>query len=268
MQLKKIILYREPQVKNLREAQLKRYVEEKLSVPVEMREEFFSYWLGKLSCEHKSEKVNFLARRLAKIRVKDPSKMVDTSVEPFQIEVNYEKNNLINSLNKKAGILYEGRMFVSVMRSLIDTSELCPEFLHIVFTNQLFATWEGRYHTRAILCASPSAISTSGLVEGPAKPREFYLLKKQYLNLGRGNMMEDLEGKFGEEILHPDDKRITEVAKGYTMQAVFYHLTGEPFCSDPGCRAYNAHWQKELLQAQLHSPYEFCSNHQRILGQK
>jgi hypothetical protein len=60
---------------------------------------------------------------------------------------------------------------------------------------------------------------------------------------------------------------MTDVLKGYVAQALFYHLVGYPFCEDKNCRLFNAHRQSELLHAQLHSPYEFCSKHQAVLYQ-
>jgi hypothetical protein len=52
--------------------------------------------------------------------------------------------------------------------------------------------------------------------------------------------------------------------KGYVMQALFYHLTLDPFCSDKRCRLYNAHWQEEVLEAQLSQP-ELCEQHSEML---
>jgi len=49
------------------------------------------------------------------------------------------------------------------------------------------------------------------------------------------------------------------------MQALFYHLSGEPFCDDPHCRLYNAHWQHELIHARLASFYAFCPRHLKAL---
>lgn len=43
-------------------------------------------------------------------------------------------------------------------------------------------------------------------------------------------------------------------------------LIEELFCEDRGCRLYNAHWQEELLFAQLNSKYEFYENHDKNLG--
>jgi len=53
--------------------------------------------------------------------------------------------------------------------------------------------------------------------------------------------------------------------KGYVMQAIVYHLALEPFCEDPDCRLYNAHWQEEVIHAQFDGAYEFCPRHQRLI---
>jgi hypothetical protein len=130
----------------------------------------------------------------------------------------------------------------------------------------LFATWEEadkRYHARTSVYSFPSVISTTGLVEAPAKPREYYFLRRQYEMVGRDLL--ELKNRFKGSFLDYEDERLTEVTKGYVMQAVFYSLTGNPFCEDKGCRLYNAHWQEELIFAQLESPYEFCAHHGEIL---
>ncbi|MFC1991372.1 DUF6775 family putative metallopeptidase [Chloroflexota bacterium] len=35
---------------------------------------------------------------------------------------------------------------------------------------------------------------------------------------------------------------------------------------DKGCRLYNAHWQQELIFAQLESGYDFCEHHSSVLN--
>ncbi|MFC1860594.1 DUF6775 family putative metallopeptidase, partial [Chloroflexota bacterium] len=109
----------------------------------------------------------------------------------------------------------------------------------------------------------PSIISTTGLVEAPAKPREYYLLKQQYERLGKD--LTELKERFKGRFIDYEDERLTEVMKGYAMQAILYALTGDPFCEDKDCRLYNAHWQEELIFAQLGGEYEFCGRHTRIL---
>jgi len=105
----------------------------------------------------------------------------------------------------------------------------------------------------------PSLISTTGIVEAPAKPRDFYL--KQQLGVSLLTLKEEFKGRF----IDYNDPRLTEVMKGYVMQALFFHLTGNPFCKDKNCRLYNAHWQEDLIQTQLTSKTDFCAQHQRLL---
>jgi hypothetical protein len=132
----------------------------------------------------------------------------------------------------------------------------------ILFTNQLFVTWDrkdSRYHARTSLYGFPSLISLPGLVEAPAKPRSFYVKKR--MGVPVEELMEEFEGQF----IDYGDSRITEVMKGYAMQAFFFHLSGEPFCEDPNCRLFNSHWQEEVLRSQLDGRYEFCPRHETIL---
>ena len=75
-----------------------------------------------------------------------------------------------------------------------------------------------------------------------------------------------LKDRFKGRFVDYDDERLTEVVKGYVIQAVFYTLTGNPFCEDRGCRLYNAYWQDELVFAQLESEYEFCPRHSELLA--
>jgi len=139
------------------------------------------------------------------------------------------------------------------------------DLVHIFLTNRLFATWEEdqRYHTRTSIYGLPSIISTTGLIEAPAKPREYYVLKQQYETLGKDLM--ELNDRFKDRCLGYEDSRLTQVTKGYIMQAVFYTLSGDPFCPDKGCKLYNAHWQEELIFAQLGSHDEFCRRHTELL---
>jgi hypothetical protein len=112
----------------------------------------------------------------------------------------------------------------------------------------------------------PSIISTTGVVEAPAKPREYYLLKQQYGMLGKDPL--ELKDRFKGRFIDYEDERLTEVMRGYAMQAVFYSLIGDPFCEDKGCRLYNAHWQEELIFAQLEGEYEFCPRHTELIEGK
>ncbi len=60
------------------------------------------------------------------------------------------------------------------------------------------------------------------------------------------------------------DRRLTKVLKGYIVQAIFFYITGDPFCEKKACRLYNAHWQKDLIYAQIKHG-KFCKYHKKLL---
>ncbi len=230
-------------------------------VKIELREDFFSYYFSHLPREKKETTVNELARKLAAIRVRQVNRN-KTFAEPLEGEVEYERKKLLYSKVKSFGILYDGFELLVLLSPLVPEEELSLDYCHIIFTDQLFGTWsedDHRYHARVSVYGFPSLISTTGVVEAPAKPRDFYL--KQQLGVSLLTLKEEFKGKF----IDYNDLRLTEVLKGYMMQALFFHVTGNPFCKNKNCRLYNAHWQEELIQAQLMSKNDFCRQHEKIL---
>ncbi len=255
--IEKVLLYDEGAAEKLDIEEIAEYLSDKLGkAPVEVRGNPFTSW---------PEESADYARKLASIKIQDASRKIASEQEPLYGEIQYEKRRILGK-TRAFGVLYEGFHLQRVFSELVAREERTLRFVHIFFTNRLFATWEEgdkRYHARTSLYGFPSVISTTGLVEAPAKPREYYLLKQQYAMLGKDLL--ELKERFKRGFIDYDDERLTEVMKGYAMQAVFYSLTGDPFCEDKGCRLYNAHWQKELIFAQLESQYEFCGPHARIL---
>lgn len=235
---------------------------------VDVREEFFTWHLSRSAGTEKEKSIDVLAKKLASIKVRNPNKP-DLSDEPMYGEIEYERRGLKNMSAKPAGILYDGFRLSSILHTLIPEEEASLDHIHIVFTHQLFGTWDendARYHARVSIYGFPSIISTTGMVEAPAKPKEFYFLKQQYAAVGMSDaVLLDLKQRFKGRFIDYDDERLTEVMKGYAMQAIFYHLTGDPFCDDRNCRLYNAHWQEELINAQLGPDYEFCAFHEEVL---
>ena len=210
-------------------------------------------------------KVSDYARKIAGIKIQEIHQKILPGHEPLYGEIEYERRRILGK-TRSFGILYDGFHLLRILCEIISREERSPEFIHIICTNRLFATWDGnnkRYHLRASVYGVPSIISTTGLVEAPAKPREYYLLKQQYERLRKD--LTELKERFKGSFIDYEDEHLTEVMKGYAMQAVFYALTGDPFCEDKGCRLYNAHWQEELIFAQLEGEYEFCGRHTRIL---
>jgi len=117
-----------------------------------------------------------------------------------------------------------------------------------------------------VICSYPSVVSTSGIVEGPAKPKEYYAVKAR-LSIALGAVpFEAAKQPFAGRFIDYDDPRMTEVAKGYALQAAMYHITREAFCEKPECRLFDAHWQAELIAAQIDSG-RLCHRHTTIAAE-
>ena len=257
-----IYLYQGARTKSLDIEEIAGYLERwSRQVKIELREDFFSHYFSHLSPEKKEVGAADLARKLAGIKVRQVNRN-KSFAEPLGPEVEYERRKILYEEVKSFGILYDGFELLALFSGLVPEAELSQDHCHIIFTNQLFGTWsedDYRYHARVSIYGFPSLISTTGIVEAPAKPRDFYL--KQQLGVSLLTLKEEFKGRF----IDYDDSRLTEVMKGYVMQALFFHLTGNPFCKNKNCRLYNAHWQEDLIQAQLASKNDFCVQHEKIL---
>ena len=65
--------------------------------------------------------------------------------------------------------MYDGFELQKILRRFNCNNET----LHIIITNRLTCTFDEndkRYHARAVICANPAIISTTGIIEAPAKP--------------------------------------------------------------------------------------------------
>ena len=207
-----------------------------------------------------------IAESLAKAKVRDLLQSVPSDQQALTGEVAYERRRLANPSSVVHGLMYDAYAYSGLCHALIPQAEAGFDQLHIIFTNQLIGTWDPadrRYHARTVLCGSPSIISISGLVEAPARSPEYYFALRgaEAIGLGKESKLE-LADSFADDCLSYDDQRMTEVVKGYAMQAIAYRLSGDAFCSDPKCRLFNAHWQRELLKAQLGEGPDFCSEHE------
>jgi hypothetical protein len=228
---------------------------------VRVEEEFLQYYIINKHADAPRKNIEALAREFAGIKIIDPRQRNRLTV-PLPGEVGYEQRRLLKRDRQPAGILYDGERLLELFNQALPADVRGSCILHLVLTNQLFGTWsfdDLRFHARTSIYGIPSIISTAGLVEAPAKSRQYYLTQQL------GVSPDVLEQQFQGQFLVYDDPRLTRVIKGYIMQALLYHLTGEPFCNDPNCCLFNAHWQHELIHAQLESPYEFCPAHQSVI---
>jgi hypothetical protein len=262
-----VYLYSEPAAASLDLPQICNYVKNTLPpLEVVVRENFTRSNLGAPT----GKALSSLAEELARAKVRNPLRQVG-DFTPLRGEVDYEERRLSDPDKKSWGILYDGYKLMRILQRMISQAEGNLSHIHVVFTNQLFGTWDEndqRYHARVSVYGFPSLISTTGIVEAPAKPREYYLLKQQYAALGMPDATAiELDTQFRGQFISHGDPRLTEVMKGYALQAILYHLWGDPFCQDKSCRLYNAHWQLEVIGAQLEGEYEFCPFHRDKLQQ-
>jgi hypothetical protein len=248
-----IDLYEEGDLDGLSIIELGQYLKGKTHIPFRIRGNIYKRFSGK--------RIGEVSKELARIKVRDPGKRFFLEV-PLQAEVDYEKRRISDPHWKIFGILYDGVHYQKIILDLVFKGDINLKHCVILFTNQLFGTWDRdnhRYHARVSLYNFPSLISITGLVEAPAKPKEFYL--KKQMGIPIEFLKEEYQGRF----LDHGDLRMTEVLKGYAMQALLFHITGDPFCGDRDCRLFNSHWQEEVLHSQMNGKYEFCPKHELIL---
>lgn len=225
-----------------------------------------------------------LARRIAGTRVLDIESPIDEINEPTYGEVEEELAEL-KGKGSSHGTLYDGlwlqRIFYKMLAKKVP-GEFKSGYFRIIFTSRLFVTFDTgdslttlpldprpdrgyprsqRYHARVVLTGLPSLISTSGIVEAPARPKEYYWLKASFIQAGKDLSELDLiyKGRF----IEYEDPRISSVLAPYVLQAIFYELTGNPFCDNPSCCLYNSHWQEEVLKAQIEA--NVCEEHRDVI---
>jgi hypothetical protein len=182
--------------------------------------------------------------------------------------LDYERKAYLKPETISPRIVYNGWFLEELLQSKIPQEEAAQDKLHIFLTPRLMVTKEymaRRYHARTILAGRPSIVSSSGLVEAPARPMEYYIFRTGYQVMGQEIPDSVLKKKFEGQFLDYHDPRLTEVILGYLLQAVAYRFFGEGFCEDPRCRLFNAHTQQEMLVAQLEPP-EFCYRHQTLFS--
>lgn len=203
------------------------------------------------------------ALAFASARVKDPSKSAQ-SFEPMYGEIDYERRAIMRKA-KVGGIVYDGRKVEEICLNLLG-SRISLDRCSVVFTGRLLSTYsqdDMRHHLRTVICGFPSVVSVPGVVEAPAKPKEYYFMRQQLEAAGAGEYeLAKLKSAFKGRFIDYDDPSMNEVLKGLALQAVMFHITLEPFCEDRTCRLFNAHWQEDLIESQITSA-RLCTNHAR-----
>ena len=252
MKISKIIFYDEPSVPEINLDNLVEFTKKNLRVEVEKRKSILTY--------SKPDTPSLVAAtRIFKLSV--PFVKHDPTLE----EIQFEEKNINDTSNNPNITYYDGIELQNALGQLIPKEELTQDIFHVIFTNKLSCTYDYtdyRYHGRAVIGSNPSIISTTGIIEAPAKPREYYM--ELITNSRLGVNTDTLKQKYAGTFLEYHDKRLSTIVEGYFLQALLYYVSGEPFCDNQDCRLFNAHWQKDLLHAQL-KVGKLCEKHQGIL---
>ena len=260
MKLKKIILYNEPAEPEIDISHLADFLRNILPIEVEIKDNVFKVFTNKQ------------IENLSNIRIVDPKKTFqkyNSSDKEVQFEEELCQNSSIMNTTTKIEnarkisdvLMYDGFELQKILRYLNSDDSI----LHVIITNRLTCTYDERdfrYHARTVICANPAIISTSGAIEAPAKPRDYYFeimrMKSQGLEV------DPVKEKYKKMVLQYHDKRLSKILEGFVLQIVFYYITGDAFCEDLRCKINNAHWQKDLLFSQVEID-ELCEKHNQIL---
>ena len=176
----------------------------------------------------------------------EQAKIVDIK-QPFEKQPEQQNQGQDNRMKGMVS-LYDGFVLQKMFAEMISTAEISLAHIHVIFTSLLTCTFgedDWRYHGRAVICGLPSIVSTTGIVEALAKPREFYLAQLGGMAADNDSLKKKFAGRF---IDYDNEDKITAASINYVLQAVFFFITGgEPFCNNKDCRLFNAHWQEDLI---------------------
>lgn len=247
-------MYDEPSVPEIKINELAKFINKKTKIDVEVRDDFLRHF----------GMTREIAYQIASCKVLNPYAPFERH-KPTIEEVISEEQLTDNDSTHDNIILYDGFEFQSILNSMIPESELSSNEFHLVFSTKLTCTFDYsdyRYHGRAVICSNPAIISTTGIIEAPAKPREYYY--KLYEKISQGLNLDMSKDEFRGRFLEYHDKNLDLVTRGYALQSLFYYLTGRAFCESKECMLYNAHWQEDLLHSQIEVG-DLCNQHQKIL---
>ena len=252
MKISKFVLYDEPAVPEIKLTKLAEFLENTFLKKVETRENILKF-------ANKNTAYKIAECKIFKLR-KDFEKHKPTSEE-----ILFEESNFSDTLKTENIVMYDGFHLQKVLAELISDKENSEKIFHVFFTNKLTCTYDYndyRYHGRALIGANPSLISTTGIIEAPAKPRDYYF--DLMTNFTQGINVDTIKKKYQGTYLEYHDSRLSKIIEGYLLQAIFYYETGDSFCDKKECRLFNAHWQKDLLYSQIKSGI-LCEKHSKVL---
>ena len=251
MKISKIVIYKEPSVPEISLDKIKEFIFKLFGTKIEIRDNIFNK-LDKNICE-----------KIASTRIFDLKKSFEKH-HPTINEILIELENKDMS-NKEEMTLYDGIELNEIIKELIPKEENNQDTLHIIFTNKLTCTFDQndlKYHARTWIGSNPIIISTTGIIEAPAKPKKYYI--DIITNISK-ETIEKIKKKYKGEFLEYNDPKLLDIVEGLLLQIIFYYETGDVFCENNQCRLFNAHWQKDLFVSQIENK-KICEKHEKILN--
>ncbi|MDC0522908.1 hypothetical protein OAO04_03845 [Nitrosopumilus sp.] len=251
MKISKIIIYKEPSVPKINLDKIKEFIFKEFRIKIEIRDNIFNK-LDKNTCE-----------KIASTRIFNLKKSFEKH-NPTVNEILIELENKDMS-NKEEMALYDGIELNEIIKELIPKEENNQNTLNIIFTNKLTCTFDQndfKYHARTWIGSNPAIISTTGIIEAPAKPKQYYI--DIITNISKESI-EEIKKKYKGEFLEYNDPRLSDIVEGVLLQIIFYYETGDVFCENNQCRLFNAHWQKDLFISQIENK-KICEKHEKVLS--
>ncbi|MDC3292156.1 hypothetical protein OAU56_02900 [Nitrosopumilus sp.] len=251
MKISKIIIYKEPSVPKINLDKIKEFIFKEFRIKIEIRDNIFNK-LDKNTCE-----------KIASTRIFNLKKSFEKH-NPTVNEILIELENKDMS-NKEEMALYDGIELNEIIKELIPKEENNQNTLNIIFTNKLTCTFDQndfKYHARTWIGSNPAIISTTGIIEAPAKPKQYYI--DIITNISKESI-EEIKKKYKGEFLEYNDPRLSDIIEGVLLQIIFYYETGDVFCENNQCRLFNAHWQKDLFISQIENK-KICEKHEKVLS--
>ena len=251
MKISKIIIYKEPSVPKINLDKIKEFIFKEFRIKIEIRDNIFNK-LDKSTCE-----------KIASTRIFNLKKSFEKH-NPTVNEILIELENKDMS-NKEEMALYDGIELNEIIKELIPKEENNQNTLNIIFTNKLTCTFDQndfKYHARTWIGSNPAIISTTGIIEAPAKPKQYYI--DIITNISKESI-EEIKKKYKGEFLEYNDPRLSDIVEGVLLQIIFYYETGDVFCENNQCRLFNAHWQKDLFISQIENK-KICEKHEKVLS--
>ena len=195
---------------------------------------------------------------------------LDYNHSPYIIEQKKDVKSLESPIQINNQLLFDGFMIQKILRSEEEITwqqnydqELTLSTLNIIITDKLLCTFDEkdwRYHARSLICGNPTLISTSGVVEGLAKPRDYYYKLYFYDD----NNIKELNKEYSNQFINYGDARINGVIEGLILQSLFYFVnSGDPFCKDRNCRFFNAHYHEDAIRTSREKT--ICNSHTFML---